>query len=162
FAFARGLARDYLTRLCQAPAEGGDAAAAAATMPVPPPAESDLAFRALQAPPMPGAEYLNAAVLADWWTELDELVRREIHDRKGDAEAYVSALNPQGRLVGRVTFHLAENKRDPEYPFAFLATYIPGLSARGQVRHEPLGKALKEYAGAKNRAALLNLLQPIS
>ncbi|QEH35307.1 ATP-dependent helicase HepA [Aquisphaera giovannonii] len=158
FAFARGLARDYLSRLCQAPAEGGEAAMAA---PIPPPAESDLAFRALQAPPMPGAEYLDAAALAGWWAELDELVRREIRDRKGDAQAYFSALNPQWRLVGRVTFHLAENKRDPDYPFAFLATYIPGLSARGRARHEPLGKALKEYAGAKDREALLNLLQPI-
>ncbi|WP_165234003.1 DEAD/DEAH box helicase [Aquisphaera insulae] len=160
FAFARGLARDYLTRLCQAPAAGTEVPAA--TEPIPPPAESDLAFRALQAPPMPGAEYLNADALAGWWTALDELVRGEIRGRKGDAQGYLSALNPQWRLVGRVTFHLAENKRDPECPFAFLATYIPGLSARGQVRHEPLGKALKEYAGARNREALLKLLQPIS
>ena len=49
-------------------------------------------------------------------------------------QAYLSDLNPQWRLVGRVTFHLAENKRDPEHPFAFLATYIPRLSAQGRGR----------------------------
>ena len=76
-------------------------------------------------------------------------------------QAYLSQLNPQWRLVGRVTFHLAENKRDPEHPFAFLATYIPRLSAQGRVQHEPLGKALQQYAGAKNRPALLSLLMPI-
>ena len=60
-----------------------------------------------------------------------------------------------------MTFHLAENKRDPDHPFAFLATYIPRLSAQGGVQHQPLGKALQQYAGAKNRPALLSLLVPI-
>ena len=63
--------------------------------------------------------------------------------------------------MGRVTLHLAENKRDPDHPFAFLATYIPKLSAQGRAQHEPLGKALQEYSGAKNRSALLSLLLPI-
>ena len=79
----------------------------------------------------------------------------------GGLQAYLSARNPQWRLVGRVTLHLAENKRDPDHPFAFLATYIPKLSSQGRVQHEPLGKALKEYAGAKNRPVLLSLLVPI-
>ena len=85
----------------------------------------------------------------------------EIKQHPGGLQAYLSERNPQWRLVGRVTLHLAENKRDPEHPFAFLATYIPKLSAQGRVQHEPLGKALKEYAGAKNRPVLLSLLVPI-
>ena len=84
-----------------------------------------------------------------------------LRSHKGGVQAYLSERNPQWRLVGRVTFHLAENKRDPEHPFAFLATYIPRLSAQGRVQHEPLGKALQQYAGAKNRSALLSLLVPI-
>ena len=59
-------------------------------------------------------------------------------------------LNPAWQTVGRVTFHLAENKRDPESPFAFLATYATRLSAQGKAQQLPL-----------NRAALLALLQPI-
>jgi non-specific serine/threonine protein kinase len=60
-----------------------------------------------------------------------------------------------------VTFHLAENKRDPHHPFAFMATYASHVSAQGRVQHEPPGRALKQYAGAKNRTALLSLLAPI-
>ena len=110
---------------------------------------------------MQGSEYLDSEVLAAWWSELDTLVRDEIAHHPGGVQAYLSELNPQWRLVGRVTFHLAENKRDPDHPFAFLATYIPRLSAQGRVQHEPLGKALQEYAGAKNRSTLLSLLLPI-
>ncbi|MGC8642392.1 MAG: SNF2 helicase-associated domain-containing protein, partial [Isosphaeraceae bacterium] len=157
FAYARDFARFYLTRLCQTPTDARGSSVA----PIPQPAEGDLAFQVLQAPPMQGSEYLRAETLAGWWTDLDTFVRAEIAKHAGGVQAYLSELNPQWRLVGRVTFHLAENKRDPDLPFAFLATYIPRLSAQGRVQHEPLGKALQQYAGAKNKAALLSLLLPI-
>ena len=157
FGFARDFARLYLTRLCQTPADGE----AGAVPPIPQPSETDLAFQVLHAPPMHGCEYLSADVLATWWSDLDSLVRAEVEHYKGGVQAYLSERNPQWRLVGRVTFHLAENKRDAEHPFAFLATFIPRLSAKGSVQHEPLGKALQQYAGARNRAALLSLLVPI-
>src|SRR5208337_2708128 len=48
-----------------------------------------------------------------------------------------------------------------ESPFAFLATYVSRLSAQGRVQHEPLGRALQQYAGARNRKALLALLVPL-
>ncbi len=156
-AYARDFARLYLTRLCQTPVDG----ASGTVPPVAPPSQTDLAFQVLQAPPMQGCEYLSFDVLLSWWSELDTLVRSEIEHHAGGVQAYLSERNPQWRLVGRVTFHLAENKRDPQHPFAFLATYIPKLSAQGRVQHEPLGKALQEYAGAKNRSALLSLLVPI-
>ncbi len=157
FAYARDFARLYLTRLCQTPA----VAESGTPPPIAPPSETDLAFQVLQAPPMQGCEYLSPEVLSAWWAELDMLVRNEIEHHAGGVQAYLSERSPQWRLVGRVTVHLAENKRDPEHPFAFLATYIPKLSAQGRVQHEPLGKVLHEYAGAKNRTALLSLLLPI-
>jgi SNF2-related domain/SNF2 Helicase protein/Helicase conserved C-terminal domain len=157
FAYARDFARLYLTRLCQTPAdpETGVIASIAA------PSDTELGFLVLQAPPMQGCEYLAPSVLSHWWQELDSFVRDEIKHHPGGLQAYLSDKNPQWRLVGRVTLHLAENKRDPDHPFAFLATYIPKLSAQGRVQHEPLGKALQEYAGTKNRPALLSLLVPI-
>jgi non-specific serine/threonine protein kinase len=157
FAYARDFARSYLTRLCQVRTDE----ASGQLPPIEPPSETDLAFQVLQAPPMQGAEYLRPEVLLSWWSGLDALVRAEIAHHAGGAQAYLSERNPQWRLVGRVTFHLAENKRDPNHPFAFLATYIPKLSAQGRVQHEPLGKALQQYAGAKNRSALISLLLPI-
>ena len=88
--------------------------------------------------------------------------RSEVGKHPGGAQGYLRERNPQWRFVGRVTFHLAENKRDPDYPFAFLATFANGLTPQGKVRHEPLGRALQQYAGEQNREAMLNLLLPIS
>ena len=58
-------------------------------------------------------------------------------------------------------FNLAENRRDAESPFAFMATYTTQLSAQARAQHVPLGQALREYAGAANRDKLLSLLLPV-
>ncbi len=65
---------------------------------------------------MTGLEYLREDALAGWWADLDALVRDEIRQHAGGAQAYLSEKNPLWRFVGRVTFHLAENKRDAEQP----------------------------------------------
>ena len=157
FEFARSIARLYLTNLCKAAtAEPGG--------PIPeiPPPVADLDRAVLQAPPMTGLEYLTPEVLSNWWQDLDSLTRSEIAKHPGGAQGYLRERNPQWRFVGRVTFHLAENKRNPDYPFAFLATFANGLTPQGKVKHEPLGRALQQYAGEQNREAMLNLLLPIS
>src|SRR5262249_19661726 len=64
-------------------------------------------------------------------------------------------------LLGRVTFHLAENKRDPARPFAFLATFTHRLSSDAKLKHLPLAEALKTYAGAREQAKLAALLEPV-
>ena len=94
-------------------------------------------------------EYLSGAVLAIWWAELDELVQTEIRRSGNGTQEYLRSLNPLWRLIGRVTFHLAENKRDADHPFAFLATYASRLSSAARVQHLPLGNALKQYAGPR-------------
>ena len=155
--YVRDLAKDYLTSLCHAFGMEGSKELA----PVAPPPSEELAFRVLQGPPMKGLEYLSAEVLQSWWRELDEFVRGEIRAFPGGAQAYLREKNPLWRLVGRVTFHLAENKRDEQYPFAFMASYSSRLSAQGRLQHMPMAKALQEYAGARNRQALISLLSPI-
>jgi len=156
-SFARSMGREYLTRLCRMP----DLEAGAQLAPVPAAAAEGLEAVVLSAPPIKGLEYLTATVLIQWWTELDEHVRSEIRSFPGSTQDYLRAKNPLWRLVGRVTFHLAENKRDESRPFAFLATYASRLSAQGRLQHQPLGRALQEYAGAKNRETLISLLLPI-
>ena len=152
-AYAREFAREYLTRLCQMPqVDDGP------VDPVPPP---DVDALALQAPPMRGLEYLDASVLGEWWAELDEYVREQVRAAGGGVGAFLRERNPAWQMVGRVTFHLAENKRDAEHPFAFMASYTRRLSSQGRPQHVPLSAALQEYAGAKNRAGLLALLTPI-
>ena len=76
-------------------------------------------------------------------------------------QRFLNGLNPAWNLVGRVHFNLAENRRDAEQPFAFMATYTTRLSAQARAQHVPLGQALREYAGAANRDKLLSLLLPV-
>jgi non-specific serine/threonine protein kinase len=154
FAFARDIGRRYLTRLCHT-------ADAADSGPLPEPPADEWSALILQAPPVKGLEYLTTEALATWWSELDQFVRAQIRACPGGAQQYLNEKNPLWRLVGRVTFHLAENKRDPDHPFAFLATYTHRLSDQARLQHLPLARALKEYGGAKNRSMLLALLAPI-
>lgn len=157
FAWARDFACRYLTALCHAPEISGGSELPT----LPTPDTKEFAAATLEAPPMRGLEYLSPDCFVRWWQELDSLVHQEARASGLSARDYLHQLNPAWRTVGRVTFHLAENKRDPESPFAFLATYATRLSAQGKAQHLPLNRALQEYAGAKNRAALLALLQPI-
>ena len=156
FGFWRGLARRYFTALCHHPPTP-----AAADLAIAKPDANDWTAWVEAAPPMKGWEYLNGAVLAGLWDELDAHVHAAIARTDGGAAAYLKGCNPLWNAVGRVTFHLAENKRNPASPFAFLATYTPRLSEQGKVQHLPLGRALEEYAGAKNRTALAALLSPV-
>ncbi|MBW4052009.1 MAG: DEAD/DEAH box helicase [Proteobacteria bacterium] len=156
-AFARGFAQRYVTQLCHL----GESERQAQGQWVEPPGEDELATAALDAPPIKGTEYLDAETLRAAWLEIDVAVRDGVGKSGQGLRAYLHERNPLWRLVGRVTFHLAENKRDEDYPFAFLATYAGSVSERGEPRHLPLARALKEYAGAAQRKRLAALLTPI-
>ncbi|MEA2093094.1 MAG: DEAD/DEAH box helicase [Pseudomonadota bacterium] len=114
----------------------------------------------MSAPPMRGAEYLSAPVLQAIRSLLDDWLCVQIQ-ATGGLDALLAKRAPQWHQVGRVCFHLAENKNDPDFPFAFMATYAPELSEQGRIRHQPLSRALQEYAGAKNKKALIRLLSPV-
>ena len=153
-AYWRDFASRYLVAICNTPVDSAE------LEPVPPPSPAEMMALLLSTPPMPGAEYLTADALAALWVSLDEWVRRAAADA-GGLEAFLSARAPLWRQVGRVCFHLAENKKDPAYPFAFIATYAPRLSEAARVRYQPLGRALQELAGERNRGALVHLLTPV-
>ncbi|MCX5759112.1 MAG: SNF2 helicase-associated domain-containing protein, partial [Candidatus Hydrogenedentes bacterium] len=149
----QGIAESLLTRLCHLP-EG----MAPATVDAP--SEAERAQWVLTAPPMPGGEYLSVDLLLSLWNVLLDWCAVAVESASG-LQAFLEERAPKWHQVGRVCFHLAENKADPDRPFAFMATYVSGLGAAGQARHLPLGKALEQYAGAKNRSALINLLAPV-
>jgi len=155
-AFWREFSRRFFTALCQNPSLGEPA-----SLRVPPPDAQVWTAFVESAPPMRGLEYLSPVVLGELWNSLEALVREAIQGTDGGAAPYLRALNPVWNAIGRVTFHLAENKRRPDVPFAFLATYTHRLSGEGRAQHLPLGRALEEYAGAGNRAALTTLLSPV-
>ena len=81
--------------------------------------------------------------------------------RESSIQDFLKHRNPAWNLVGRVHFNLAENRKDEQAPFAFLATYTTRLSAHAKAQHLPLGQALREYAGAQNKDRLLSLLLPV-
>lgn len=114
------------------------------------------------APPMRGGEYLDVAVLAELWASLSVALEADLAASGQDLEAYLARYDSRWRHIGRVHFNLAENRKDAARPFAFLATYVPGLSAQNALRHAPLGGALREFAGAGAKAQLLKLLEPVS
>jgi non-specific serine/threonine protein kinase len=160
FAYWRDFAGRYVTTLCTSAPPAGVAGRAAASTIEAPPAEI-LTELAGAAPPMPGGEYLNADVLAALWDGIDTACRTELADAKQTLQEFLRGRNPAWHLVGRVHFNLAENRSDEEAPFAFIATYTTRLSAQSRAQHLPLAEALREYAGAKNKARLLSLLKPV-
>lgn len=104
---------------------------------------------------------MNTGVLLGLWAGLDAWVREEVASSGEGLTAWLEKRAAIWHQVGRVCFHLGENKRDPGFPFAFLATYAPRLSKGGRVQYQPLGKALQEYAGERNKKALIQLLSPV-
>ncbi len=156
FAFWRELGRRYLSRVCAI----GDLESCREELSVDPD-EQELDELSSCAPPMIGGEYLCAASLAERWRELEEALRAELASFSGTVAQYLRKKSPVWSLVGRVCLHLVENKQDSRAPFAFLATYASRVSAQAQVQHKPLSKALQEFAGARNRKALLALLEPV-
>ena len=159
FRYFRKLTREFVTRLCHAQEpESRDLSALFKSIR---PDSASLAFEALEAPPMRGGEYLNADWLMSLRRELEDRVGDEFREFSGTFGDWVRKLSPAWKNVGKVSFHLAENKQDKtgEHPFAFIATFIHRLSERDVPKHLPLGAAVKAYANDRN--ALLALLSPV-
>jgi hypothetical protein len=158
FVWWRDFAARYVAALCLQP-PAADVAQALPT--IPPPTEAELATLVLTAPMMAGAEYLTTDVLASLWTAIADAMAASLAASGNELQDALKALNPAWNLVGRVHFNLAENRRDPDAPFAFMATYTTQLSAQARAQHLPLGEALRAYAGRANRDKLLALLLPV-
>ena len=151
--FWQQIAERYLTALCHL-------AEHETHIRVEAPAGADRAAWILAAPPMRGGEYLSDDSLHGVWRHLDAWVAEAV-SATGALPAFLRARAASWHQVGRVCFHLAENRNDEERPFAFMATYASGFGAAGRVKHLPLRRALEQYAGTKNRAVLIALLSPI-
>jgi len=157
FSYWREFGARYVTALCTQP----DLEARQGRVRVPQPLDEELDRMASAVPPMSGAEYVTVAILGALWQELDAAFAIELIESRCGVQEFLQRRNPAWNLVGRVYFHLAENRRDQEAPFAFLATYTSRLSAQAKALHLPLGEALREYAGAANKKRLLSLLLPV-
>lgn len=156
FVFWRGISRAFFQRVCHLGEAALDQWGALSE-----PAEEESAQLVAEAPPMRGLEYLTTERLGRLWRELRELVVARARAHPQGASAWLQSVNPLWHLLGRVTFSLAENKRDPQRPFAFLATFTHRLTNQSKLQHLPLAEALKAYASAKEQAKLATLLEPV-
>jgi non-specific serine/threonine protein kinase len=110
------------------------------------------------APAMPGLENIDRTVLCFVFEKIMARFGREIAEFKGEVGEFLNRYGQELHLVGRVYFHLVENKNE-QYPFAFLATYSTGLTKAGASKHLPLKNALQEYTNQNDK--LLALLSTV-
>lgn len=101
-----------------------------------------------------GTEFIDEKWLQKVFARLQEIFAEEIKVYDGTVEMYFTEKNQKLHVPERVFFHLVENK-DPDFPFAFLATYAT-KGEDGKVKHVPLKYALTEYGN--DRQKLLELL----
>jgi non-specific serine/threonine protein kinase len=87
-----------VTALCALPgiAEG------AAKNVVPPPGDGALEQMAAAVPPMTGAEYLTAGVLAELWRGMDAAFDVELAQAALSVQDFLNGRHPAWNLVGRV------------------------------------------------------------
>ena len=156
-AFFRSFGQRFMTALCAR----ADLEAKRERVDVAPPTAEALSTWSRSAPPMIGAEYLTAAAFAALWAAMLSSFQAAVSAHQGSVQSYLQSKDTAWNLVGRVCFHLAENKKDPERPFAFLATFTSGLSKQGRPQHIPLGRALTQYSGEAKRAQLQALIEPV-
>ena len=78
---------------------------------------------------------------------------------KGSVDDFFGNIAPGELHKDRIHFHLVENRKDPDRPFAFLATYSTRIDTSGRTHHQPLKLAFKEYA--ENQKKIVELLSTV-
>lgn len=139
--FFRRVGREFAARLCRVPESDPETMFRSAR-----PGAELLAAELFDRPSMTGGEYLTLDLLTRLHEELEAAMRAEIARSGLSVPDYLRTLSPAWSSVGKLSFHLAENKKneDGRHPFAFLATFIHRLSENDQPRHLPLAAALQD------------------
>ncbi|MCI5163169.1 MAG: ATP-dependent helicase, partial [Candidatus Electrothrix sp. AX5] len=82
-------------------------------------------------PALTGGEYLNPDLLASFWSELNDTFAQAMSSFSGAVAEFIHSFSPESQLLGRIYFHLVENK-NADQPFAFLATYATRMGTEGE------------------------------
>ncbi len=123
--------------------------------------EDDLSRFLAMTPVAKGAEYVDRECFLLLWKEIETALIDQIISFGKDVSTFFSSRHSNWSLLGRVCFHLAENKKSQETPFAFLATYAHQVSNDGKIQHLPLSRALEEHSETRQKSVLLRLLAPV-
>ena len=109
-------------------------------------------------PAMVGGEHIDVKLFLRFWAGLNSSFATTIKQFPGSVAEFIHHYSPNVHLLGRIYFHLVENK-DDDAPFAFLATYSTRMGSQGQSKHLPLKYALQEYQDDNKK--LLELLTTV-
>lgn len=121
-------------------------------------AEDELIRIKEQTPFAIGMEFIDDSWLLNLWNSLTNVFKLEIKNYDGTVARYFADFNSNINVVGRVFFHLVENKND-EYPFAFMATYTTKAVKSKRALHTPLKNALSEFKGDEKK--LISLISTV-
>ena len=113
-----------------------------------------------KAPYAIGSEFITELWLESMWDNLTKAFEEELSQFDGSAAQYLLSRSAHINVAGKVFFHLVENKKSPDYPFAFLATYSRKLPGSDKAEHVPLKNALMEYKD--DQSLLLKLLSTVT
>ncbi len=124
------------------------------------PTEQECALQALSVPPLNGAEYFDGSLLLRFHLEFEQALQLRFNAFSGTFAEFIRTLSPAWKHIGKVAFHLAENKGEAtgKYPFAFMASFVHRVEGESP-KHLPLAASLKAYAGDKR--AMSAVLAPI-
>jgi non-specific serine/threonine protein kinase len=154
FSFWQTFSRQLISRLCRLQrVENQD------RISIDEPKSEELQAIMDRAPFMRGVEYLSEETLTIIWQQMEAVLDQELRLFSGSVQDYLAQFSCRWNQVGRVCFHLAENKNNENKPFAFLATYTAMSNYGTASQHLPLKRALQEFMAEK--AALLSLLIPV-
>ncbi len=101
-----------------------------------------------------GMEFVDNQWIINIWQQLLDIFSLEIKNYDGTVARYFTEYNSNINVVGRVFFHLVENKAD-DYPFAFMATYSTKPVKSKKAVHTPLKNALAEFDGDEKKLLAL-------
>jgi non-specific serine/threonine protein kinase len=101
-----------------------------------------------------GMEYVDDDWIRTVWEALLAVFKLEIKNYDGTVARYFTEHNANINVVGRVFFHLVENKEE-QYPFAFMATYSTKPVKSKRAVHTPLKNALEEFDGDEKKLLAL-------
>jgi non-specific serine/threonine protein kinase len=128
---------------------------------MPGPTEAEVAAWVGATPWFVGSEGVTGELAVRWWEAMRGEVEGLVRGRVDGVAGWLKEVEGGWHAVGRVTFHLAENKNDSARPFAFLATFTERLSESGAPQHVPLARAMQMYAKGSDAMALNALLEPV-
>lgn len=102
----------------------------------------------------------ESSLITQTWIEelyasLLKAYAKEIAAFEGSVKKFFNEHNPDLNPPETVFFHLVENRKNEDYPFAFLATYA-SRGKDGRIVHHPLSTALEEFKG--DRKQIVELL----